>query len=130
MKYIALPVEVDAFVIQDVMNATGTVEALLEDGRVVPLDRGMLARFNPIAGDYYVVQSDGYVYVNPRDVFERKYAPAPSTDAPLEAIHEAESLDQNGPDDPNGEPVPEPEPEPTEPAPVPEPETPEHGVSA
>lgn len=33
----------------------------------------MMARYTPVVGDYWVVQEDGYIYLNPRDVFERKY---------------------------------------------------------
>ena len=35
----------------------------------------MCARMIPQVGDYWVIQSDGYVYLNPKDVFERKYRP-------------------------------------------------------
>jgi hypothetical protein len=77
MKYIANPVEVDAFRII-------SVHAALSDGRV-PLNveeygserlyatPEMCARMKPYPGDYWVVQSDGYIYLNPKDVFERKY---------------------------------------------------------
>ena len=33
----------------------------------------MLSRMTPKAGDYVVRQEDGYQYLNPKDVFERKY---------------------------------------------------------
>lgn len=33
----------------------------------------MQARYIPKAGDYWVIQSDGYEYLNPKEVFERKY---------------------------------------------------------
>lgn len=36
-------------------------------------DAAMLARYTPVEGDYLVVQEDGYVYINPKYVFERKY---------------------------------------------------------
>ena len=29
----------------------------------------------PVAGDYVVTQEDGYQYLNPKEVFERKYSP-------------------------------------------------------
>ena len=88
-KYIANPVEVDAFVIVDTnawrsdrdrADSTQTVQTLwikLEDGRM--LDRSklplgeMTARMWPKVGDYLVIQSDGYQYLNPKEVFERKY---------------------------------------------------------
>ncbi len=35
----------------------------------------MTARYTPVEGDYVVTQEDGYTYINPRDVFERKYHP-------------------------------------------------------
>ena len=33
----------------------------------------MTSRYRPKPGDYYVIQADGYPYLNPKDVFERKY---------------------------------------------------------
>lgn len=35
----------------------------------------MLARYTPSPGDYIVIQEDGYTYLNPKEVFERKYEP-------------------------------------------------------
>jgi hypothetical protein len=82
-KYEANPVIVDAAVILAV------TEKVLRDGKppiytvvfdnemgapvAVELDRGMTARMAPIVGDYYVRQSDGYVYINPKAVFKRMY---------------------------------------------------------
>lgn len=40
----------------------------------------MCSRMLPKEGDYIVTQSDGYVYLNPKEVFERKYRPAPELD--------------------------------------------------
>lgn len=37
----------------------------------------MISRFIPQAADYWVIQEDGYVYLNPKDVFERKYSKLP-----------------------------------------------------
>lgn len=40
----------------------------------------MTARYFPEPGDYLVKQEDGYLYINPKAVFERKYEPlSPST---------------------------------------------------
>ena len=79
MRYQAKPVLVDAFVIAKVgplADQGGNFRTLtLEDGKLVLADSGMLARYTPEAGDYWVVQEDGYVYVNPKSVFERKYGP-------------------------------------------------------
>ncbi|HKM79570.1 MAG TPA: hypothetical protein VJY15_01215 [Candidatus Acidoferrum sp.] len=33
----------------------------------------MCSRIRPQPGDYWVTQEDGYEYLNPKDVFERKY---------------------------------------------------------
>jgi hypothetical protein len=84
MKYIANPVEVDAFVIkhvelwryetEGVSAHPGAVFTLtLDNHQMVVADSGMTSRMVPKVGDYWVVQSDGYVYLNPKDVFERKY---------------------------------------------------------
>jgi hypothetical protein len=79
MKYIANPVVVDAFQIIGLDDCVGMretpVDVLLEDGRTVEADPEMLARMTPQIGDYWVVQSDGYTYLNPKEVFERKYSP-------------------------------------------------------
>jgi hypothetical protein len=84
MKYIANPVEVDAFKITKVNPEADQGDhsrvLKLEDGKHVLADKGMLARMTPTVGDYWVVQSDGYVYLNPKDVFERKYSPKEKAD--------------------------------------------------
>lgn len=79
MRYIANPVEVEAQVITSVgkVDTAGTLEIWVEGGRKVYCDRGMIARYMPLEGDYLVTQEDGYVYLNPKEVFERKYHPAP-----------------------------------------------------
>lgn len=79
-KYIANPVEVDAFKITrlgDMFHSPRKVgqEMVLEDGRTVLVAPEFLSRITPKLGDYYVVQADGYVYLNPAAVFERKYSP-------------------------------------------------------
>lgn len=76
MKYIANPVEVEAFkiaVIGDVSESGGR-ELQLDSIETVMATSEMLARMTPTVGDYLVIQSDGYVYLNPKDVFERKYS--------------------------------------------------------
>lgn len=77
--HVAKPVLVNARVIQDIeqpTSETGFV-AVLADGSREPLTAAMLARYTPVLGDYIVTQEDGYVYVNPKDVFERKYEEVP-----------------------------------------------------
>lgn len=78
MKYIANPVEVEAFKIALVRpdNLTGSIALRLEDGLWVNATKEMVSRMTPAVGDYWVKQSDGYVYLNPKEVFERKYRPA------------------------------------------------------
>lgn len=71
MKYIANPVIVDAARIVSVH--TGSV--VLENGEIELVSPEMTARHWPQKGDYLVRQEDGYVYLNPKDVFERKYSP-------------------------------------------------------
>jgi len=76
VKYIANPVEVDAFKIVDVFSSSRSPCLLrLENGTEVEAFPEMTARFKPSAGDYWVIQSDGYIYLNPKEVFERKYRP-------------------------------------------------------
>jgi hypothetical protein len=75
MRYIARPTLVDAFKIKridmDVLN--NELSLRLEDGSDVVATKEMTARMVPEIGDYWVIQPDGYVYLNPKDVFERKY---------------------------------------------------------
>ncbi len=78
-KYIGNPVEVDAFKITKVgplADQGGNFRILtLEDGKLVQADAGMMSRMTPVVGDYWVIQSNGYIYLNPKEVFERKYSP-------------------------------------------------------
>lgn len=77
MEYIANPVKVKAFKIVRLGME------ILDQGIVCHLDNGgeviatkeMTARMFPQIGDYWVMQEDGYVYLNPKEVFERKYSP-------------------------------------------------------
>lgn len=79
MKYIANPVEVEAQKIKTVsgISLDGKRRLILEDGEVFLADAPMMSRMFPCAGDYVVTQADGYVYLNPKEVFERKYSPKP-----------------------------------------------------
>lgn len=76
MKYVANPVVVDAFVITGFEEnpEMACTDAMFEDAPTVHLTPEMMARYTPILGDYYVIQDDGYAYVNPKNVFERKYS--------------------------------------------------------
>ena len=82
MKYVANPVIVEAKQIvsfnkkeKDFPEDESGSTVTLDDGSTAPVEDGMLSRYEPVPGDYYVIQSDGYVYLNPKDVFERKYSP-------------------------------------------------------
>jgi hypothetical protein len=76
MKYQANPVIVNAFKIEaiDQPNSNGSRLIRHEEGQMFAHGE-MFARINPVIGDYLVVQEDGYVYLNPKAVFERKYSP-------------------------------------------------------
>lgn len=76
-KYTANPVTVDAFIIVSVgpVQGDGSMHVATQDGTNRTATKDMISRFIPGEGDYWVVQSDGYEYVNPKDVFERKYSP-------------------------------------------------------
>lgn len=87
MKAQANPVIVDYFRITEVQgpdptDPTGDIWITLEGGDENPYvgagitcGRDMTARYVPKIGDYLVRQADGYLYLNPKDVFERKYSP-------------------------------------------------------
>lgn len=74
--YVANPVEVVAGKITHVGEAEPdeSRHLLLEDNSVVVASGPMLARMLPSVGDYWIMQADGYEYLNPKDVFERKYS--------------------------------------------------------
>ena len=82
--HIANPVTVNATRILEVTDITDRTEGKdqsspelmlrLEDGRNYSAGSGMTARYVPVPGDYLVTQEDGYQYLNPKDVFERKYS--------------------------------------------------------
>jgi hypothetical protein len=96
MKYEANPVLVDAHEIVSVGPAfacdtvqrdgtwdkEGSRHLALRNGENVIADAGMLARMAPVPGDYWVRQADGYVYLNPRDTFLRKYHPVVDANEP------------------------------------------------
>lgn len=85
MKFTANPVVVDAWRItaRSASNGAGQdIEITLEDGTTREITPAMYVRHLPQIGDYFVVQEDGYEYINPRDVFTRKYGPKLS-DGPL-----------------------------------------------
>lgn len=84
MKATANPTEVDYGVITKVMLEESTYPQsgcwLEVDGlddfiqeHSFGCDSGMIARYKPAIGDYLVRQPDGYFYINPKAVFERKY---------------------------------------------------------
>lgn len=75
MKYIAKPVEVEAHEIVDVggMLPDGSRHVALSNGDNATATVEMMSRYVPVPGDYWVIQSDGYTYLNPKEVFERKY---------------------------------------------------------
>jgi hypothetical protein len=79
--YEANPVRVEAWRVLQVgtPEASGT-PLILENGDAMTATPEMLARMTPAPGDYWVEQADGYVYLNPREVFERKYRPVATLD--------------------------------------------------
>lgn len=77
MRYRANPIVVEAYRIRQLLGET----LILENGDHVVPTKAMKARIEPKVGDFWVIQSDGYTYLNPRDVFERKYSPEPEPGA-------------------------------------------------
>jgi hypothetical protein len=71
----ANPVRVNAATILDVTEGpNGNLLLRLSDGRNYTADTSMTVRYYPVVGDYLVTQEDCYEYLNPKDVFERKYS--------------------------------------------------------
>lgn len=92
-KYRALPVVVDAWKITAVSwpspvpgAAPGGATLVLDDGRTEYADAGMTARYVPRVGDYFVRQDDGYLYINPAAVFDRKYGLVPEQAEQMEGV--------------------------------------------
>jgi hypothetical protein len=73
--HIANPVSVNARQIVGVHLALDGMNVGFSDGSFHMLNAAQISRHTPVIGDYIVTQEDGYVYVNPKDVFERKYSP-------------------------------------------------------
>ena len=79
--HVANPVHVEARQIVKVetverpLDRFNLTAVLLDNGVKTELSAGMVARHHPVPGDYLVTQEDGYQYINPREVFERKYRP-------------------------------------------------------
>ena len=75
MKYIGNPVEVEAHKIVSYgqVQEDGSLHLALENGENFTATKEMMSRMLPEPGDYVVTQADGYVYLNPKEVFERKY---------------------------------------------------------
>lgn len=83
MKYIANPVEVTAYQITDLGPTFADGSFIVMVGTLAyAVSAEMAARYTPAPGDYYVIQSDGYAYLNPKDVFERKYRPRDNDPSP------------------------------------------------
>lgn len=83
--HMANPVLVNATRILEVTDITDRSEGKaqsspdlmlrLEDGRNFSANMSMTSRYVPVPGDYLVTQEDEYAYINPKEVFERKYSP-------------------------------------------------------
>lgn len=74
-KYKYKPVEVEGFVITKVrcICQNAEYEITLENGEMKFVGQKMTARMIPVKGDYFVIQGDGYEYLNPKVVFEKKF---------------------------------------------------------
>jgi hypothetical protein len=79
-QYTAKPVTVTAHRIVGVgaLETDGSMHLALENGQNVIATPRMLARYSPLPWDYWVIQQDGYEYLNPAAVFERRSRRAPA----------------------------------------------------
>lgn len=75
MKAIGNPVEVDFYTILAAKQSDhdGSWELTCSEGKTFVATKEMVSREAPEIGGYYVIQADGYAYLNPKHVFERKY---------------------------------------------------------
>lgn len=77
-RYMARPVVTTALKIVRVGKVTKKGTPLeLEDKSTYIATPEMTARMTPERDDYVVTQPDGYVYLNPKSVFESKYFQLP-----------------------------------------------------
>lgn len=89
--HIANPVSVQARKITSVSRINNGVDTslLLDGGDAYLAGPEMTARYRPVDGDYLVIQEDGYHYINPKEVFERKYreiGAEMATDHPVKTV--------------------------------------------
>jgi hypothetical protein len=68
------------------------MQCALQSGEDVRADKGMISRLIPQEGDYWVVQEDGYTYLNPKSVFERKYHTETEEDSVVPPNREERSI--------------------------------------
>lgn len=54
-------------------SAGGVISITLDNDEHFALTNTQVARYKPVEGDYYVTTADGYEYLNPKSVFEKKY---------------------------------------------------------
>lgn len=75
MEFIAKPVRVTAYRIEKISPTfDNQTHVVLDNGQHRIATQEMLIRIELKVGDYWVVQEDGYEYLNPKEVFERKYS--------------------------------------------------------
>ncbi len=80
-KYVYKPIRVRGFKIIEIYkdniefydDGTPAMQLTLENGDVKVTQQGMCSRITPKIGDYWVIQPDGYEYLNPAAVFEGKF---------------------------------------------------------
>jgi hypothetical protein len=81
ITHVANPVRVHGRQITAVdLQPSGTAHLTLDDGGTAEATVEMMARITPQIGDYLVEQLDGYLYLNPKSVFEHKYSPLPAVE--------------------------------------------------
>lgn len=98
MEYVANPVEVDAERIVEIVSPATSDHPMilkLDNGKLWSPNAGMLARMVPVVGDYVVTQSDGYVYLNPKEIFERKYRPLNVSRPTIEELEKILNSEEN-----------------------------------
>lgn len=91
--HIANPVRVRAHVITGVLGLGDRTTLVLRGQIPFLASAEMTARHAPKPGDYFVTQEDGYQYINPKDVFERKYMAVLEPGLPSDWMPPQEILD-------------------------------------